>query len=170
MTRTRVLRIDLSAGTVAVEAVPEGRRRRYLGGKGLGARYLYDELPPGAAPRGPENLIAFMLGPLSGALPGESRYAAVTKSPLTGAFLDSYSGGTFPDRLAGSLPGCLGVLVTGAADDPTALVVGDGEPRLGSAGDLAGADTVETAEAYPGAAVAVALFVIGLVASTLGYL
>ena len=95
-----------------------------------------------------------MLGPLSGALPGESRYAAVTKSPLTGAFLDSYAGGTFPDRLAGSLPDCLGVVVTGAADEPTALVVGDGEPRLVPADDLAGADTVETAAAYPDAAVA----------------
>ncbi|SHG73157.1 aldehyde ferredoxin oxidoreductase family protein [Halobaculum gomorrense] len=154
MTRTRVLRVDLSAGALAFEAVPEERRRRYLGGKGLGARYLYDELSPGADPRGPENLLGFMLGPLSGALPGESRYAAVTKSPLTGAFLDSYSGGTFPDRLAGSLPDCLGVLVTGAADEPTALVVGDGEPRLESAADLTGADTVETAEAYPDAAVA----------------
>jgi len=154
MTRTRVLHVDLSAGTAAFETVPEAWRRRYLGGKGLGARYLYDELSPGADPRGPENLLGFMLGPLSGALPGESRYAAVTKSPLTGAFLDSYSGGTFPDRLAGSLPDCLGVLVTGAADEQRALVVGDGEPRLEPAGDLAGADTVETAEAYPDAAVA----------------
>ncbi|MXR39953.1 aldehyde ferredoxin oxidoreductase [Halobaculum sp. WSA2] len=154
MTRTRVLRVDLSAGTVGFEPVPAEWRRRYLGGKGLGARYLYEELSPGADPRGPENLLGFVLGPLSGALPGESRYAAVTKSPLTGAFLDSYSGGTFPDRLAGSLPDCLGVLVTGAAEEPTALVVGDGEPRLEPAGDLAGADTVVTAEAYPDAAVA----------------
>ncbi|UIO99556.1 aldehyde ferredoxin oxidoreductase [Halobaculum sp. CBA1158] len=154
MTRTRVLRVDLSAGTVAFEPIPAEWRRRYLGGKGLGARYLYEELSPGADPRGPENLLGFMLGPLSGALPGESRYAAVTKSPLTGAFLDSYSGGTFPDRLAGSLADCLGVLVTGAAEEPTALVVGDGDPRLEPAGDLADADTVATAEAYPDAAVA----------------
>ena len=154
MERKRVLRVDLSAGTVGFERVPEERRRRYLGGKGLGARYLYEALSPGADPRGPENLLGFMLGPLSGALPGESRYAAVTKSPLTGAFLDSYSGGTFPDRLAGSLPDCLGVLVTGAAGEPTALVVGDGEARLEPAGELAGADTVETSEAYPDAAVA----------------
>ncbi|QLG27775.1 aldehyde ferredoxin oxidoreductase [Halorarum halophilum] len=152
--RTRVLRVDLTAGEVRFETVPEAWRRRYVGGKGLGARYLYEELPAGTDPLGPENLLCFLLGPLSGYLPGESRYAAVTKSPLTGAFLDSYSGGTFPDRLAGSLPDCLGVIVEGEAAEPTALVVGDGDPRLESAADVAGADTVETAAAYPDAAVA----------------
>jgi aldehyde:ferredoxin oxidoreductase len=93
--REYVLRVDLSSGTVRRERVPDRWRRQFIGGKGLGVRYLYDELDSGTDPLGPENLLAFCSGPLSGYLPGETRYAAVTKSPLTGAFLDSYAGGEF---------------------------------------------------------------------------
>jgi aldehyde:ferredoxin oxidoreductase len=149
----RMLRVDLDDGTVRSERVPEGWLRRYVGGKGLGARYLYDELAPGVDPLAPENALLFMLGPLSGLLPGEQRYAAVTKSPLTGAFLDSYSGGTFPGRLAGSLGDALGILVTGRADDPVRLVVEDGTARVEPAPEW-GADVVETCAAVPDAAVA----------------
>ncbi|MFB6304210.1 MAG: aldehyde ferredoxin oxidoreductase family protein [Haloferacaceae archaeon] len=150
-TRDAVVRVDLTAGTVERERVPESWRRRYLGGKGLGARYLYEELGAGTDPLGPDNALLFLLGPLSGLLPGESRYAAVTKSPLTGAFLDSYSGGAFPDRLAGAVPEALGVVVVGAAADPVTLVLEDGGGRLVPAADLWGADAAETAAAYEGA-------------------
>ncbi|WP_224448786.1 aldehyde ferredoxin oxidoreductase family protein [Haloprofundus salilacus] len=152
--RDTVLRVDLSAETVERERVPEKWRRDYLGGKGLGARYLYADLAPGVDPLGPDNLLSFMLGPLSGYLPGETRYAAVTKSPLTGGFLDSYSGGSFPERLAGSLDDCLGVLITGRAERPVTLVVDDGAATIEPADDLWGRDTVETDAAFPDAAVA----------------
>ncbi|MFB6236141.1 MAG: aldehyde ferredoxin oxidoreductase family protein [Halopenitus sp.] len=151
--RTHVLRADLSAGTVERKPVPEAWRRRVLGGKGLGARYLYDELDAGTDPRGPENLLAFCVGPLSGALPGEQRYAAVTKSPLTGLFLDSYAGGDFAARLAGSLDDCLALLVTGESDEPVRIAISDGGATIEPA-ETWGADTVETAEAHPDAAVA----------------
>lgn len=146
----RLLRVDLSAGTVTTERVPEEWRRRFLGGKGLGARYLYDELAPATDPLGPDNVLLFLLGPMTGALPGTQRYAAVTKSPLTGTFLDSYAGGNFPARLAGALPEYLGVLVTGRADEPVALVVEDDDARIDPT-DAWGADAVETARAYDGA-------------------
>jgi aldehyde:ferredoxin oxidoreductase len=151
--RDRLLRVDLSAGEVDSEPVPESWLERFVGGKGLGARYLYEELDGGVDPLGPDNALLFMLGPLSGYLPGESRYAAITKSPLTGGFLDSYSGGEFAGTLAGALAGHVGVSVTGAAEEPTALVVEDGEARL-EPSDGWGADTVETCEAHPDAAVA----------------
>ena len=117
-TPRRLLRVDLSAGSVESVPVPDAWRRRYVGGKGLGARYLYEELDAGTDPLGPDNALLFLLGPVSGLLPGESRYAAVTKSPLTGGFLDSYAGGTFPETLAGALADHVGVLVTGAASEP----------------------------------------------------
>ncbi|MFB6125885.1 MAG: aldehyde ferredoxin oxidoreductase family protein [Halolamina sp.] len=151
--RDSILRVDLTAGTVARERVPERWRRRFLGGKGLGARYLYEELDASADPLGPENRLLFALGPLSGYLPGETRYAAVTKSPLTGAFLDSYAGGEFPATLSGALPRCLAVLVKGAAAEPTALHVADGDAELRPT-DAWGLDTAETDAAFPGAAVA----------------
>jgi aldehyde:ferredoxin oxidoreductase len=149
----RLLRVDLSAGSVASEPIPAAWRHRYLGGKGLGARYLYEELDPGVDPLGPNNALLFVVGPLTGLLPGEQRYAAITKSPLTGAFLDSYAGGAFPGALAGALDDHLGVLVVGAADDPVRLVVEGGDARIEPA-ESWGADAVETARAFPDAAVA----------------
>jgi aldehyde:ferredoxin oxidoreductase len=152
-TPDRLLRVDLTDERVESERVPEHWLRRYVGGKGLGARYLYDELDAGIDPLGPDNALLFMLGPLSGHLPGEQRYAAVTKSPLTGGFLDSYSGGRFPRTLAGALTDHIGLLVTGQADEPMRIDIEDGEASLEPT-EHWGADAVETDEAFPEAAVA----------------
>ncbi|MFC5278601.1 aldehyde ferredoxin oxidoreductase family protein [Halorubrum rubrum] len=149
----RILRVDLSTRRVDSEPVPEEWLATYVGGKGLGARYLY-AAGGGIDPESPANPLAFMTGPLTGYTPGEQRYAAITKSPLTGAFLDSYGGGTVPARLAGSLGSHLGVIVTGAADEPVALSLSDGEATVEPAGDLWGLDTVETDDQFPDAAVA----------------
>ena len=149
----RILHVDLSTRSVASDPVPDEWLAAYVGGKGLGARYLY-AAGGGIDPESPANTLAFMTGPLTGYTPGEQRYAAITKSPLTGAFLDSYGGGTFPARLAGSLGSHLGVLVTGAADEPVALSLADGEATIEPAADCWGLDTAETAERFPGSAVA----------------
>ncbi|SEP85297.1 aldehyde ferredoxin oxidoreductase family protein [Natrinema salaciae] len=150
----RLLRVDLTARSVTSERVPAAWLERYVGGKGLGARYLYAELEPGTDPLSADNALLFALGPVSGLIPGEARYAAITKSPLTGAFLDSYGGGSFPRRLAGSLKTHLGILVTGSADEPAVLEVAEGGARLEPAGDHWGADAAETCAAFPDAAVA----------------
>jgi aldehyde:ferredoxin oxidoreductase len=149
----RLLRVDLSAGSVTSERVPAEWRRRYVGGKGLGARYLYEELDPGTDPLGPENALLFMQGPLSALLPGETRYAAVTKSPLTGTFLDSYSGGGFAEQLTGALDDHLGLFVTGRADEPVRIEIADGEASVVPS-DQWGDDAVETCAAHPDGAVA----------------
>ncbi|WP_144921280.1 aldehyde ferredoxin oxidoreductase family protein [Halorubrum salsamenti] len=149
----RMLRVDLSAERVRSEPVPEEWLARYVGGKGLGARYLY-EMEPSVDPASPANRLAFVVGPLTGYLPGEPRYAAVTKSPLTGTFLDSYGGGSFASRLAGSLDDHLGVVIEGAADEPVALSIDGGEATIEPAGDLRGLDAAETDARFPDAAVA----------------
>jgi aldehyde:ferredoxin oxidoreductase len=151
--RDRLLRVDLTTETVESEVVPDRWLRQYIGGKGLGARYLYEELPPNVDPLGPDNVLLFMLGPLSGYLPGEQRYAAVTKSPLSGAFLDSYSGGRFPAVLAQALDDHIGVLVTGTADRPVRLEIENGSGAIAPAENW-GTDAVETCEAFPDATVA----------------
>ena len=148
-----MLRVDLTERTVRSEPIPAAWRRGFIGGKGLGARYLYEELAPGTDPLGPENRLMFLVGPLTGRLPGEPRYAAVTKSPLTGTFLDSYAGGTFPGTLAGALDGHLGLLVQGVADEPVRIEVEDGNASIHPAEEW-GADTRETAAAFPDASVA----------------
>ena len=147
----RILRVDLSERTVSSEPIPAGWLRQFIGGKGLGARYLYDELAPGTDPLGPDNRLMFLVGPLTGRLPGEPRYAAVTKSPLTGTFLDSYAGGSFPETLAGALDDHLGLLVQGAADEPVRIEVTDGDATIRPSEEW-GADAAETAEAFPDAA------------------
>ncbi|WIV66673.1 aldehyde ferredoxin oxidoreductase family protein [Natrialbaceae archaeon AArc-T1-2] len=152
--RDELLRVDLSATRIRTSAVPDRWLEQYVGGKGVGARYLYEELEAGTDPCSPENVLLFLLGPLTGYTPGEQRYAAVTKSPLTGAFLDSYGGGSFPGQLAGSLEGYLGVLVTGVADEPVVLELEDSEATLESADDLWGLDAEATSKRFPDAAVA----------------
>ncbi len=151
--REYVLAVDLSTGSVERRRLPERWLERYLGGKGLGARYLYEHLGAGVDPRGPANVLGFVLGPLSGYLPGQSRHAVITKSPLSGTFLDSYSGGAFPDRLAGSLVDCLGLFVTGRAAEPVRIEVEAGDARIEPA-ECWGLDTVETDAAFPDAATA----------------
>lgn len=153
-TRDRLLRVDLSAGRVTSSEIPNPWLDKYVGGKGVGARYLFEEIGPETTARSPENVLLFVFGPLTGYTPGEQRYAAITKSPLTGAFLDSYAGGAFPGRLAGSLEGHLGVLVTGRAEDPVVLSVGDGEPSIEPADSLWGRDAEATCDGFPDAAVA----------------
>ncbi|GAB7018059.1 aldehyde ferredoxin oxidoreductase family protein [Halostagnicola bangensis] len=153
-TRDGMLHVDLSAGTVRGRDIPDRWLEDYIGGKGIGARYLYEELDAGTDPHSAENVLLFMLGPLTGYTPGEQRYAAITKSPLTGAFLDSYSGGSFPGRLANSLEKYLGILVTGEADEPVVLSVADGEATLESRADLWGLDAESTCEEFPDSAVA----------------
>ena len=146
-----LLRVDLTDHTVEHEPIPERWLAEYVGGKGLGARFLYDRLEPGTDPLGPDNYLLFTLGPLSGRLPGETQFAAITRSPLTGTFLDSYSGGDFADKLVAALDGALAVAVTGQSEEPVVLELDDGEATLAPAADLWGRDVVETCDALDGA-------------------
>jgi len=152
--RDKLLRVDLSSGKTRSEPVPPAWLDAYIGGKGLGARYLYEELEAGVDPLGPDNRILFMLGPLSGTTPGEQRYAAITKSPLTGTFLDSYAGGSVPERLAGALDRHIGLLIEGQADGLVTLHVEDGAAEIEPADHLEGATADAVDEAFPDAAVA----------------
>jgi aldehyde:ferredoxin oxidoreductase len=81
----KILRVDLSEGKLWDEELSEELTRKYLGGAGLGTYYLYNEVPQGADPLGPDNRLIFMTGPLTGtASPSAARYSVVTKSPVTG--------------------------------------------------------------------------------------
>ena len=151
---TRILRVDLTTAHVESEPIPERWLRRYIGGKGLGARYLYAELDPGIDPLGPDNRLCLLRGPVSGYLPGEPRFAAITKSPLTGIFVDSYSGGGFAEAFIAGLAEHMGIIVEGRADAPVELYLADGDLSIRSAEDRWGLDTAELAEAIDDGAVA----------------
>ena len=136
-----ILRVDLTTGAAGRETVPDDLVAAFIGGKGLAAHYLATEMPAGADPLGPDNLLIFMTGPTSGIFPGTCRHVVVTKSPATGGFLDTYAGGYFAWELRKA--GLLGIIVRGSADRPVYLTIDDGEAALHDATDLAGKSIVE---------------------------
>ena len=95
----KILNVDLSKGKVTEEALDEQLCRDYIGGYGLGARLLYERMPAGADPLGPDNILGLLTGPLTGtpAIIG-SRFVAVGKSPNTGTWGDANCGGFFGPR------------------------------------------------------------------------
>ena len=137
----RILRVDLTAQTATSEIVPEPLIRSFIGGKGLAAHYIAMNLPVGADPLGPENLLVFMAGPVTGVFPGTCRFVVATKSPLTYGFNDSYAGGYLAWELRRA--GFLGILVTGRSESLVYLRVADGEATFHDAKTLAGKSAAE---------------------------
>jgi aldehyde:ferredoxin oxidoreductase len=122
----RLLRIDLTHRQTSVEEIPSHITEAFVGGKGLGTYYLYREIAPQVDPLGPENKVFLAPGALSGTLaPAASRYEALTKSPLTGIYLDSNAGGHFGPEL--KLTGHDLVILEGRS---TTLRRDLGEPRF----------------------------------------
>ena len=146
---TKLLRVNLTDRRVEIEEIPKEYRDTFVSGKGLGAALLLDEVEAGVDPLSPENTLYFTFGPITGFAPGTSRYAAITKSPLTGAFVDSYSGGHFPTMVRYALPEVLAVAFEGAADEPVTLRITEDEVTLEDATELWGMDTKETARQFP---------------------
>ena len=139
----KVLFVDLSSGDMKDELFGEDVLRKFLGGYGLAARIMYDRQKPGVDPLGPENMLGFFTGPLTGtpAIIG-SRYVVVGKSPLTGTWGDANSGGYFGPAL--KFAGYDGVFFTGISEKPVYLMIDAGKPELVDAGWLWGKDTNET--------------------------
>jgi aldehyde:ferredoxin oxidoreductase len=141
----KVLRVDLTNEKIATEPINREWTKRFIGGKGLGARYLFEELKPGVDPLSPENVLMIWTGPLVGTMvPLTSRYAVVTKSPLTGTFLDSYAGGYYGPEL--KYAGFDGVIIKGKASKPVYLWINDGKAEIRDAKNIWGKDNFKTEE------------------------
>lgn len=135
--------IDLTKRRVRVEELEEEIARKYLGGKGLGAYLLYRSLNPHTGPYDPENKLIFITGPLTGTtFPAVSRSGVVTKSPMTGTFLDSYSGGFFGPHM--KYAGYDALVIIGKASNPVYIMVDDGTISIKEAEHLWGLSTSET--------------------------
>jgi aldehyde:ferredoxin oxidoreductase len=145
----KILYIDLTAGRTREEAVDEGgggMARRFIGGNGFCARLLYDLIGPDTDPLGPENAIAFAVGPLTDtAIPSTSRACVATKSPLNGLFFDSTFGGSWPTSLKRT--GYDAFVVTGRADEAVYLSITDESVEIKPAKDLWGKWIRETCDA-----------------------
>lgn len=144
--KQRILRINLATKKFSFEPLNMEWARKYVGGKGLGARILYDELKPKADPLSPDNKIIVMTGPFQGTFfPGSSRCAMVTKSPLTGIWLDTYAGGDFGAEL--KYAGYDIAIIEGKADEPTYLWIDDENVEFRSAKKLWGTGCWDTEDA-----------------------
>ncbi len=138
----KFLTIDLSNGSVSILPVCDELKNRYIGGKGFGAKLLTDGVPSGTDPLGPQNMLLFMTGPLTGTSAPAMRGCVVTKSPLTHLFLDSYFGGSFAAEI--KYAGYDGIIITGRADRPVYVWIDDDRVEIRDASDLWGADILET--------------------------
>jgi aldehyde:ferredoxin oxidoreductase len=139
----RILRVDLSARTTFVEEMDEATFRRHPGGRAMIAHYLLKELPRGADPLGPENILVFAMGVLTGTpLSGASRHAVGAKSPLTGAFGEAEVGGFWGAELKRC--GWDGIVVKGAASSPVYLYIKDDQVEIRDAAHLWGLEIMDT--------------------------
>jgi len=139
----KLIRINLSNRQSRVEDIPESLMKSYLGGRGLGVKYLYDELKPGVEPLSADNKVIMMMGPLGATTAmSVSRMALVTKSPLTGAVAKSVMGGSFGAFL--KFAGYDGIIVEGESAKPVYLHIDKDGIHLLDADDLWGLDTQQT--------------------------
>ena len=139
----KILRVNLTDGTVKAEELPNGQLRKYIGGAGLAARMLYDELAPGIDPLSPDNKVLFLAGPLAGTIaPTGSRIGVYTKSPLTNGFFHSSAGGYFAPEL--KYAGYDGVIIEGASKSPVYLYVDNERAELRDAARVWGERTDAT--------------------------
>jgi aldehyde:ferredoxin oxidoreductase len=139
----RLLDIDLAGGRTKTLSIPEEMFEKYLGGRGLGARLLFDMLPAKTDPLSPENVLIFLTGPLTGTLvPGSSKFVVVTKSPLTHGWCDSYSSGRLSVEL--KKVGYDGMVIRGRSNHPCYLRIDESGVDVRGADSIWGRDSFET--------------------------
>ncbi len=139
----KVLTIDLASQRCRQETVPDALFRDYLGGKGLATQLLLERNPPGVDPLAAENALIFAVGPCTDIkVHGSARYGVFTKSPLTGFYSESYSGGATADKI--SRTGYDAVVLQGASEQPVWLEISDRGVVFHSAQSLWGKGTFET--------------------------
>src|SRR3990170_1595880 len=138
----KILHVDLTDGTLIVEEPDEAFYRKYMGGSAMGMYYILRDMPKGADPVGPDNVLTLMTGVTTGAaISGQSRINANAKSPISGGIGDSQGGGYFPAEL--KFAGFDGIVIRGRSPRPVYLLIIDGKPELCAASHLKGKITGE---------------------------
>ncbi|HEY3314063.1 MAG TPA: aldehyde ferredoxin oxidoreductase family protein [Bacillota bacterium] len=141
----QILRVDLSTGTITKEPLTEAFAKAWIGGRGFVSRVVWKEVPPGADPLGPDNVLVIATGPLNGTLAlGSGRAHFGAKSPATGGYGDSNMGGHFAPELKQA--GYDLVIIRGQAEKPTYLFIDDDKVELRDAGHLWGLGTFKAEE------------------------
>ena len=139
----RILHVDLTTGKLEIEQPSDAFYRKYMGGSALGTYYALRDIPKGADPLGPKNVLVLSLGPVTGlAVSGNSRVTATARSPLTDTIGDTQAGGFWPAQCKNA--GFDAIVIKGQAEKPVYLWLHDGEAELRDAGKLWGMVTGDT--------------------------
>lgn len=139
----KILHVDLGHERLWDEPLNEEFARGYVGGSGLGARYLYDVIDQGTDPLGPDNPLLFLTGPLVGtSFTSAGRYSVCARSPLTGIWGEANSGGFFGPELR--YAGYDGVWIHGSAKRPVWISVVEGAAALHDGAAIWGGDIYGT--------------------------
>ena len=142
----KILHVDLTAGTTSVEEPGDAFYRKYGGGRGFIGHYLLKHVPRGADPLGPNNVLVFAPGVLTGAPgPGAGRHSVGAKSPLSGGFGEAEAGGFWGSELKRA--GWDAIVVHGAAASPVYLWINEDGVEIRDAGHLWGKVTGDVEEA-----------------------
>ncbi len=139
----KILWVNLSTKEIRYEDVPDEVYEKYIGGVGLAVYYLFSRIPDGADPLGPENVLAFMPGLLTGTgslMTG--RWVVAAKSPLTGTWGDANCGGDFAPAMKHC--GVDGIFFEGVSETPVYLYADETHVELRDATELWGKDARET--------------------------
>jgi aldehyde:ferredoxin oxidoreductase len=141
----KILRVDLTTGKMWIQPLRKDLARKYIGGTGMAARILWEEVKADVDPLGPENRLIVVTGPVTGTIwHTAGRSAFVAKSPLTGIWGESHFGGFFGPELKFS--GYDAIIIQGRSEKPVYLCIYDGKPEIRRADHLWGKTTYETAD------------------------
>jgi aldehyde:ferredoxin oxidoreductase len=136
----KILRVNLTDGTVSKDPTPPEVARDFIGGRGFGIYFLLKEVPKGADPLGPENKLIISSGPISGMLvPGGGKCDWTTKAPLTGGYASASMGGHFTAEMR--YAGLDSIILEGISPKPVYLFIDDDKIELRDASDLWGKST-----------------------------
>ncbi|MFZ9554921.1 MAG: aldehyde ferredoxin oxidoreductase family protein [Limnohabitans sp.] len=142
----KILRVNLSKGTVTTEPLNREWARDFVGSRGLGSKYLISEIDPKVDPLSPDNKIIWATGPLTGTMASTGgRYTVITKGPLTGAIACSNSGGYWGAEL--KMAGWDMVIFEGKSPKPVYLCIQNDVAELRDASHLWGQSVWHTEEA-----------------------
>ena len=141
----KILNVRLSEGESAAEELPEQMYKDYLGGYGIGSRLLFDRIPQGADPLGPDNVLGLFPGLMTGTPIFGNRFQAVCKSPSTGGWGDANCGGDFGPYL--KFAGWDGVMLYGAAEKPVYILIDDEQVSIEDASEYWGMGAIEVESA-----------------------
>jgi len=131
----KILRINLKTKTFKEEPISDSIYRTHLGGKGYGTYLFMKENPPGVDPLSPNNKLIFCMGPITNTwIFGSCRHGVFTKSPLTGIFSESYSGGKVAEPM--SRTGCDAFIIEEGSSEPGWVEISDQKVLFHDSKDL----------------------------------